>query len=83
LLPLRFHSLFISFFFKIMQLSKSNNNVWLINALLTTLFVVIVGIIIWGMNKGFDLSDEGLHMHLLTYPTEAINGFLVGCTWAF
>lgn len=81
MLPLRFHSLFISFFFKIMQLSKSNNNVWLINALLTTLFVVIVGIIIWGMNKGFDLSDEGLHMHLLTYPTEG--GKRGGYQWFF
>lgn len=64
-----------------MQLTKSNNNNWLINTLLTTLFVVIVCIIIWGMNKGFDLSDEGLHMHLLTYPTEA--GKRGGYQWFF
>lgn len=64
-----------------MEISNSNRHTWLINGTLTALFLVILAMVAWGLNKGFDLSDEGLHTHLLAYPTEA--GKRGGYQWFF
>ena len=43
---------------------------WAVNIILAELLLIIIGVIIWGINKGFDLTDEAFHVMMLTYPSE-------------
>lgn len=53
-----------------MSINSNNYQISTLNIVLLFLLLPTLLLLVWGLNKGFDLSDEGFHMLLLRFPSE-------------
>ncbi|MBL7786629.1 MAG: hypothetical protein JNM36_12040 [Chitinophagales bacterium] len=54
-----------------MFINSNNYQISTLNLVLLFLLLPTLLLLVWGLNKGFDLSDEGFHMLLLHFPSES------------